>query len=442
MRKYIFKTTTITISLITLLITTSCNTNSNNTDKEDVSNSNISDTHIETTFTNSDGEVFVNIDADVISNNTTALPVATIKRHDIESSDIETMATSLFDNGEFHNIQFIKEDIYGAYAIEYFHTEDLQTSDALFSHDPMLSDIYTDVDIESCYLAGTYNTLPCKMLFQKYDETFCNATNLTISIDASGQLAWGNYTLDQLDYSVLSDNSSSFNDISIQTNNKCSYSIDDAVRLCNDMVNTLGITDMAASRYCDLLTTAYTSPVSDDLTNNTVIEASNCGYRIYYEKSINNVNAFSPISPCDNSFRPWFTSKDGIAQYEYNYECLIFTVLDCGIVTMEYGNPVDIIDITSDSAPLLDFDSLINIADLAFNTIYGNDATYTTTNSRINISSIRLDFMRVAVDNEEDSYTLIPVWNFIENNSSRITLTLNAIDGNIVHIPSDSIIVY
>ncbi len=483
MQKANFKTTTITISLITTLLLVGCNTNSNN-DSNYTSNDDPMETgHITATFTNKDGNPFVEIDADITGKDSTILPVATMNRDDIDTDDIKSIADSIFDNSEYYNNRPIEE-----YSIDELNTlisetESLKdiicTSDktspdanqvitgtsnyskynrnleyynsliSVANETPKLTSItdysstqtvaYSDnYYLNACNLVGTYNNLPCEMFFQQYDDNQCNATNLTISIDASNQLAWGNYNLNQLEYHVFSKNASYYYDISVPADNKCKYTIDEAILICDDMVKQLGIPDVSAAKYTNLVTTAYDLPLSDYFTLNTVKESGNCGYKIFYEKTINDVQHYTQPNTYNN-FLPIFRMENDRLQAEYGYECLIFTVFDCGIVTVEYGNPLDIVDVTSNDAPLLDFDDVMSIANIAFSENYANNP-YNTSNAIINISKIKLELMRVTTDETQGTYTLVPAWNFIDKDSSAIKISLNAIDGSILEVDNFGII--
>ncbi len=498
MKKQIFKKTAITISIITALFLTSCNTNSASTNNHNSTEDPMESGHLQTTIENQEGQTFVNIDANIIGDDSQVLPVATLERHDLDSEDIVTFADNLFDNSEYNSVRAVEkytvdeldtllektkalENIictsdktspesgqvvtgslnYSAFTEELEYYESLKNSASTTSNSTIITDYITssdetgmDFSFPVCALSGTYNNLPCEMWFMKMDSSLFKVgglktsidpsfftTNLEIVIDASQQPAWGDYTLNQLEYHVLSNKESNFYDISTPADNECKYSVDDAILLCDTMIKQLGITDMAASRYCNLMTTAYAMPLSNYYTLNTVEKSGNCGYQIFYEKTINGTNNYSPLSA--NFFSPlYIKDEDNSYHMAYGYECLAFTVFDCGIVTVDYANPLDIVDIPSDDTPLLDFDDITGIADVAFNELYGNDEYYATTNGCINIDNIRLDFMRITIDEDKDSYSLIPVWVFLEKDSYKIKLSLNAIDGSIITIPTNDFITY
>ncbi len=498
MRKQIFKTSVITISLISVLLLSGCDSNPSNTSNSNSTEDPMESGHLQTTIENQEGQTFVNIDANIIGDDSQVLPVATMERHDLETEDIVAFADNLFDNSEYNSVRAVEkytvdeldtliedtkalENIictsdktspesgqlvtgtsnYSSFTenLEYYNT--LKSSASTTSSSTVITDYTTSSDetgfdwsFPVCALSGTYNNLPCEMWFMKMDSSVFKVgglkttsdpsfftTNLEIVIDASEQPAWGDYTLSQLEYHVLSNKESNFYDISTPADNECKYSVDDAILLCDTMVKQLGIADMSASRYCNLMTTAYALPLSDYYTLNTVEKSGNCGYQIFYEKTINGTNNYSPLSA--SFFSPlYIQDEDKSYHMAYGYECLVFTVLDCGIVSVDYANPLDIVDIPSDNTPLLDFGDITGIADTAFTELYGNDEYYATTNGCINIDTIRLDFMRITIDENNDSYSLIPVWVFIEKDSYKIRLSLNAIDGSIVTIPTNDFITY
>ncbi len=439
---------------------------------------------LETTIDDNEGNTFVRIEADVIGQDTDAFPVVTLRRDDFTTDSIKVYADAFFDNSNYHNQPFIDEytvdeideiiDRCNRYKNELIENRPASMYDSEFDsvidiinsdidsyttvrhsaptetelrcdteYLPYLSDFqqylmyYTDTNMTelygddfdssymSCDLLGKYNNLPYRLSFGK--DCISQATTLSISLDDKDALVWGDYANYQVSYDSftgqITDNSTSS-----KVNNTCTYSEEDAILLCNNMINKLNISDMSVIAVIDLQTTAYISPYA----NTHISSFGNCGYSIIYGKTVNDKSMNYDFNRTGSPMLIYLdTDGDGIEELQPGYETLSFIVMDCGILSMDYDYPTAIDSISSESTPLLSFDAIMSIFKSEMNANYGNINAYKIKNNNIVITKIQLGLTRVTVDGGNGEYTLIPVWDFYTSDYM-ILLTINAIDGSII----------
>lgn len=129
------------------------------------------------------------------------------------------------------------------------------------------------------------------------------------------------------------------------------------------------------------------------------------------------------------------------------YERLAVIVDDTGIRSMRFDNPCEVVGTAAADCTLLPFEQVMEIVrrvmPLSFGWLEGNYADV-----RVNITEIRLGYMRVQSKNQPNTYEYIPVWDFFGTEQCRKTpsgevavdnsapftsyFTVNAIDGTII----------
>ncbi len=431
-------------------------------------------TRLDTTIDNDDGTTFVRIEADVIGKDTDAFPVVTLRRDDFTTNNMQTYADAFFDNSDYHNQPFTEEysvdeideiiDRCNRYKEELIENRPTSMEDSEFNNviDTINSDIdfYTTVrssaptesslkcDIEylpigtdfqqylthgygiessymTCQLLGDFNNVPYRLTFGRDGDS--QATTLSLHLEDRDALVWGDYPSYQVTYDFFT-NQLTDNSTSSKIENACTYTEEEAILLCNNMINQLNICDMSVITVIDLNATAFVSPYA----NAHVTAFGTCGYYIVYGKTVNdksmNYDYWRAGNPMPMSLD---TDGDGIAELQPGYESLSFIVMDCGILLMDYAYPTVIDSISSESTPLLSFDAIVEIFKSEMNANYGNINTYKVKNNNIVITKIQLGLTRVTMDGSKGDYTLIPVWDFYTSDCMTL-LTINAIDGSIV----------
>ena len=109
----------------------------------------------------------------------------------------------------------------------------------------------------------------------------------------------------------------------------------------------------------------------------------------------------------------------------------IFTVLDDGIVRAWIQNPVENRELQAENVKLLGFDQVLKQGMAYMETLYGDSGTSDPGGyQNIVIRSIELHYARMQSPDNENEFTMIPVWDFKEFEDGRIMLSINAIDGS------------
>ncbi len=485
--KNIFKGYKLFIITMCLCLSTGCSkaTDDGNKTSEETTNTETANTvsideleipdgdRIESTITDPEGNVFARIEANVILDRTTDFPVVTLKKASFTEEDIKTYADAFFDNGEYRNLRYIDEytvseiddiiDIYKGYKQEIDDNKEsmsnLYYDDASSYVDRCISsyvdlrakasesvplrcstsyekfDFTRDVnyyideyslfmeEYKYCVLEGLHNGVEYTMTFSKDVES--DITYLEVDLTSPETLVWGDYTYNQISCDSISRQIEPL--LYGEGENECKYSKQDAIYLCNDIMNTFKIKDMAVIAVNDIDATAYLNRCT---ATHTVREGK-CGYDVVYGKTINSTSMNYNISNMVYNIWGVNTVYDNGAPYRDGSETLICSVMDSGVVAVKYGLPTVVDTISSESTPLLAFDNVMSIFENRMIEAYGSDSSYKTENSNIVISKIQLELFRITVDPSKGEYALIPVWNFYWNEYYPM-ITINAIDGSII----------
>lgn len=229
--------------------------------------------------------------------------------------------------------------------------------------------------------------------------------------------------------------------------NDCSISKENAINLCNEMLNKLSISDMEPIGAINLVTYAYAGdklelPISyiqyiegspsyistSSSYEITPVETGYCGYSIYYGKNINGASeGMTSNNRLVSSDVVYNDPKDKIRYELRGNEYLKFTVIDSGIVSMEYYNPTTIKNVTSSDTALLSPETIAALSTDNFKTYCAEE-----TSALQDIDSIKLELMRIVDPDNPTTYTLVPAWNYYSGDSHWSMLTLNAIDGSVI----------
>ena len=147
-----------------------------------------------------------------------------------------------------------------------------------------------------------------------------------------------------------------------------------------------------------------------------------------------------------------FTNAECTSDNDYNHqrdvECLMIVVDEQGIAGFRYNAPQNVLETVSERTSLLPFskiEEIFNRMILVYNNRL-NDGTRNDSYWTYHITSIRLGLVSIAEENAETGL-LVPAWDFlgslhseskdwIENgfgNEQHSFLTINAIDGSIIH---------
>ncbi len=456
------------IFILSMSLLAGCSTN-----PQDINSTTSKPEHITQDIINSEDIVVAKIDADVIYPEAKNIPVVTTKRYAFTDEDIIRIADGLFDNSEYSTAKTIDtvtytkdistdliieleakiedlENLYNNnkidanyYSWEMFDchylvdavngctdnvSEDVLNSTPKFididyqwpsngvnEDNEYTSDGYNTATFHGCGIDGTYNDIPCKLLFR-------GEHSVQFDLYDMGKFVWKKYLYDNVSIGDVNYDDFASNNSNIE--NDCVYSIEDATTLCNDLLEKLGISNMAPMDICNLSVIAYnTSPTGYQYGK--PLETGYCGYKLYYGKSINSIS-YNLTTLITGDANPSLYKEADINSI-YGEECIVFTVMDSGIISMDYKHPTTIEDITSTDVTILDIDSILSFADIYLSEAYEDRSA---SSPPINISRIQLGLARSSDNLDADTFTLIPVWDFYYDDSYNPIITINAIDGS------------
>lgn len=256
--------------------------------------------------------------------------------------------------------------------------------------------------------------------------------------------------------------------------NQCRYSYEEAVALCDTYLEQAGIENMAARHWKEI------KYITDYETwDNREGEAA--GYAIYYyrtygqigdnyvgakqDKILENCGTVLARGPSDDfeslysdaintqltyegyrndgvgeiSLEDYLEGIDSesdpegteIAEMPVFKECIIFTVNDNGIASMQYFNPMENAGLMAENVALLSFDKVYE-AGCNYLEAIADDIDITDAPKAVTIERIELNLARVQDPMAENSYTMLPVWDFRIGTTGDTLVTVNAIDGSII----------
>lgn len=223
-----------------------------------------------------------------------------------------------------------------------------------------------------------------------------------------------------------------------EKNNSCQYSKEEAVDLCREFLTELGIENMDVGYVDDLHLLKHESG------NETYL--GNKGYYCYFYWGNENMGDSYAAGEDDylalwtsqaTTLLPFQVESGAFNDAEEGYQLdkhrgiAVFTVLDDGIVRAWIQNPVENRELQAENVKLLDFDQVLKQGMAYMETLYGDFGTSDPGGyQNIVIRSIELHYARMQSPNNENDFTMIPVWDFKEFEDGRIMLSINAIDGS------------
>ncbi len=466
---------------------TGCTNTSENLDSIDTNTT----THIEKELTNGDGTTIAKINADVTIPEYNNYSVATTSKYEFTNSEIKRIADTLFDNSEYYRT--LTEEEYSVDQLNDLIDEcnlGINEAEELYSNNSINSDMYEnliyyynsrieelstllttaplEVDNEpicelitqthigesyntdsdgnesvseytytttNCDLEGLYKGTPCEFYITLNpwgDIDSINTNIMSVYLDRNDQAVWKNYTYKEVN--AESEKYKNFVSVNPYIENQCKYSANQAIDICNEFLESLGISDMSPMDICNIPVKAYNSSAFD-FTYGAAIDSGYCGYTLYYGKSINDITTnLTLYSTGDFGFS---MSAEEATQGMSGHESIIFTVMDCGLISMRYYSPTVVEDVTSTDTPILEFDTIMELADSYLLDVFLDEKDKSYRMAPINISKIEFGLARVVNENDDSTYSLVPAWEFYEDNTLAGSdsyptpmLTINAIDGS------------
>ncbi len=477
---------------LSLCLSTGCSkSDSGNTkgtgDMDDIEIS--QNTRLDTTIEDLDGNTFVRIEADVIGGDTEEFPVVTLKKSSFTEADIKTYADNFFDNGKYHNRRYIDEytssdlddiiDRYNNYkqdfinnkpllisdeeynevisnadkVIEYYTNHKLTASDSV----PLRCDTtYAPYDIQNdpicytdgfgskfgsndnisegynyCILEGLHKGISYTLTFIQDEviDVYC----MEVKINDTDAKVWGDLTYNQIEGNSMDRQYDSSQ--AMAGKNQCKYTAEEAEAICQDIINVFNIEDMTPMSIIDVDIKGYDNPCILEYSTSRGV----CGYDIAYGKTVNDKITNYDMSHVKYGLGNLISVGDDDTPIicEAAFETLVCRVMDSGIVSVEYGYPTVIEEVSTKNTPLLSFDEIEKIFEGEMIELYGGTSRSTIDN--IVISKIQLGLCRITTQSlitdytsVPKEYTLVPAWDFYIDDYQSL-VTINAIDGSIIN---------
>ncbi len=191
---------------------------------------------------------------------------------------------------------------------------------------------------------------------------------------------------------------------------KLTIGIDEARSICDDFFSFVGLSDEIHFGYAFLVGDWGAGMFTGD-GREMGAPAEDYAYRLYYTRSIQNVNSFVNMD--------WGLS-DNDSSIPWSYECICFTVNNTGIASIAWHNPINVLETIQKSSVMKPFDEILDIFETMVKTEY---ETYVDlwTDGRgeidIDISAIQFCLVRVREPNVGNATgLLVPAWVFYGNN--------------------------
>lgn len=205
--------------------------------------------------------------------------------------------------------------------------------------------------------------------------------------------------------------------------NKCKYTEGQAVSLCMEFLDDYDIArqDLAISEIIPLVEYNYeTGELGEGIES----------YKIYMTHAVGGVAQTQAGNPI--AYQP---SEENDGKVAYDYEYILFEVDDLGVSSFIWSNPMSMGEILADQVKLMDYNAIEEIIKnhigLAYES-YKQDEQLRGGMS-LDVDYITLGMMRIQNKNNEENYTLIPVWDVFSKQLGDYSLvTINAMDGSII----------
>lgn len=189
--------------------------------------------------------------------------------------------------------------------------------------------------------------------------------------------------------------------------NNCVYTEAEAIQLCNKLMKKLKIKEEFQVVHTDWLCNTSGQQM--------------CGYRFSFTRLFNGVG---------------ITYDETLSRYskqpaQYNFELITCDITDEGLVRFQWNLPMSISNTLAEDTKLLSYQQMLEVFKKQ---VIVQNSGYNKRENSVKFQVNRISFGLIPIKNEdmEETYTLLPVWDFYEKDSYVSIVTLNAIDGSVV----------
>ncbi|MCM1495382.1 MAG: DUF6034 family protein [Bacteroides sp.] len=438
----------------------------------------------------------IRIDVIVVIPDQTSIPMYTVSAMDIDRETVERYTDILYEGGEFYNREYgsknrttdelyeivdayrqmldsaevtdVEEPVWDAYgnlvalneadyaffeaAAEDYQEQIPESEDRLTYGSPISYDfvkhrinanygfladgtvVSYDYEFQTASYTGLHNGVEHDLTL--YRDGMNSELRFLLARDIRLE---NGYTMDEL---YVGEGDSAY----VQKPNTCRYSQEEAVALCKDFLDELGIEKM------EVQSVEPVSLVKNHLTNQEEF-LGNEGYQIWFSWGEGD------MLECRSSGTDWemmrmhdspytsevyrkvafpstISSMDGDDLEEdisvQRFSCAAgFCVMNDGIVDAWIRNPIENPELLAENVRLLSFEQVLERGIAQLEVLYG-DSGGELGKVDIKISTICLHYARMQSPDTEGEFTMIPVWDFkTDGLDSKSMLTINAIDGSV-----------
>lgn len=207
--------------------------------------------------------------------------------------------------------------------------------------------------------------------------------------------------------------------------------LEDANKLADSTLNTLGITDLKLTGI--QLATLLPSTEKEDPN------AMNQAYGLWFTRDVSGFPTTLDTTDTTDS-----KSTAGNFTESYPYERVFMLIDDSGILEFSWTSPMSVKSIVSSDTKILPFEDIMKRFEQQFPIRYAqSDAKIQS--SAYTVSRITLGLMRLQVKDSTSEYMMVPVWDFfgtleqkgdsgttVSDHTLQSFLTINAIDGSVI----------
>lgn len=407
--------------------------------------------HYEDSF--SSGNLTVNVNANVIDENTDNLAISRLSATDITQEEMNSIVNTLMRGSELYEpqVEYSKKDI-----LEILSDLKSGANSDLYAADP---DAYFEAFAgEISYYEELYKTAPDEVERKKATATITDSNRRgeegVKSVNVSSNLGkktealfqyYNNDTIAQRFYFTNCDG--------LRPEGAVRSNLDIGLTISFEEAKTLAESTIAEMQFGDFSLSAYGSVPNvgtEDVLNYSSFEEIPKCYIFYYTRNINGMTE-TYVDPANFIYYP----QEEAYNMVWGVETIAVTIDDTGILTVDYSGPKANV-LENVSTGIIKFDEVISKFKNQFELQAAINRHAEIIKTDVEITEIVLGGTKVTSKNASGEYSFVPTWDFIgkvtytyadgstvdaldENNqftdqNLRYSfLTINAVDGSVIN---------
>ncbi|MDF2538530.1 MAG: hypothetical protein K0S76_1551 [Herbinix sp.] len=370
------------------------------------------------------------VDSEVYVPEVTKVPVVHLNRIDFVDADIEKLSKLFFADSEIY-----PERTYRDYSKDELLQEIAKAQKALENEDAENKELFSrKLEPYISELQSLLETAPDTVIlepiteykFSELDETYgsqsfmaygdINGNKGHFNIQKGSSYNSCSFMIDKPEGFLCYSKNDIISEDGVEAANmpiNCDYSEEEAVQLCQNIVEKLG-KDKEYILYS-------VEPLADGYPSAGI--TAYLGYRIKFSRTIEGIPETVDMYMFDDELGCLDT-------FPYDYERMEFTVSNVGIENFIWTSPLELGERAAENISLLSYSDVIDIFKNQILLKYADQEEVL----KVHIPQIRFGYMRVRDNESQSSFTMVPAWDFLCNDYGLMSiLTINAIDGSILN---------